>query len=435
MKILSRYILKEVLVYFTISLFIFTGILFTLRVLKLTSLIVNKGVLLSQVGIVFVSVIPAFLEIAVPLAALLGPMLTFARLSGDSEIIVIRASGISLAQLIRPILLFGLFAASIGFVVSHQLKPWGFRTLSTTLFEIARTKSTAGLEAGVFNDLGEITLYAESIDQRTGQLKGVLIEDRRKENQPRVIVARTGEIQSDPKQQTIIFDLHEGEIHEEEVDDKYVLTRYVTNKLIIDAQKFHGDDELRKNRRARELSWNELHEESASIEHMLNSPPLLEEELVKRHLEEGSLPGEEDSLTLEELKKDFRGKLRKLAFETHNRFSLPAAALLLALIGMPLGIQSPRSQKTWGAGLSALIGLIAFLLYFALFTVAKTFAEGGDIDPFIAAWLPNLITLLVAAYFLRQMSTERWQTISEGIERALLVLKRLCMPRRAVTAE
>ncbi|MCI5064648.1 LptF/LptG family permease, partial [bacterium] len=93
MKILSRYILREVLTYFAISLFIFTGILFTLRVLKLTSLIVNKGVLLSQVLLVFLSVIPAFLEIAVPLAALLGPMLTLARLSGDSEVIVIRASG------------------------------------------------------------------------------------------------------------------------------------------------------------------------------------------------------------------------------------------------------------------------------------------------------------------------------------------------------
>ena len=138
-KILSKYILKEILAYFVISLFIFTGILFTLRVLKLTSLIVNKGVLLSQVAVVFVSVIPAFLEIAVPLAALLGPMLTFARLSGDSEIIVVRASGISLFQLIRPILIFGLFASALALFVSHELKPWGFRNLSSTLFQIARS--------------------------------------------------------------------------------------------------------------------------------------------------------------------------------------------------------------------------------------------------------------------------------------------------------
>lgn len=420
MRILSKYILKEIITYFLISLVVFTGILFTLRVLKLTSLIVNKGVLLSQVTVVFVSVIPAFLEIAVPLAALLGPMLTFARLSGDSEIIVIRASGISLIQLVRPIILFGILAAALGLFVSHELKPWGFRNLSSTLFQIARTKSTAGLEPGVFNDLGEITLYAEEIDQKTGDLEQVLIEDRRKEDAPRVIVARSGRILSDESERTIIFDLKDGEIHED-TDTNYTLTRYVTNKLIMDADKLSGADEEQKRKRARELTWNELATEKKDL--IVKRQKALEDEADEKSFgpveEEIAAIKESAGFEEEESLEEITNRLHKINFEQQTRFSLPVAALLLALIGMPLGIQSPRSQRTWGAGLSALIGLMVFLVYFAMFSLAKTLAEDGTISALLAAWCPNGITLLVGAYLLRQMSTERWQTISEGIEHML----------------
>ncbi|MCI5064150.1 LptF/LptG family permease, partial [bacterium] len=345
-----------------------------------------------------------------------------------------------LSQLVKPILVFGLIAGGIGFYVSHQLKPWGFRTLSTTLFNIARTRSTAGLEAGIFNDLGEITLYAEEIRQSDGTLRGVLIEDRQKPDQRRIIVAKSGDIQSNAEEKTIIFNLQDGEIHELN-EGKYVLTRYVTNRLVMSSDALSGSEESAKARRTRELSWRELVAEKASLKNELRSPDLLLERLKAAQTEEllkDSLPAametlpEDISLTPESITAELKDRLRKVDFEMHNRFSLPAAALLLALIGMPLGIQSPRSQRTWGAGLSALIGLLVFLGYFALFSLAKTLAEEGTIAPFSAAWMPNIIILSIALYLLRKMSTEQWQTISEGIERALLSLKRLLVPRRVL---
>ena len=95
MRILDRYILRETLAYFGISLFAFTGMLLVLRMLRLADLVINRGVELDQVVMVFIAIIPTFLEIAVPLATLLGVMLAFARLSGDSEIVVNRGSGVS----------------------------------------------------------------------------------------------------------------------------------------------------------------------------------------------------------------------------------------------------------------------------------------------------------------------------------------------------
>ena len=114
--------MKEILLFSFISVFAFTGLLLTLRMLKFASLIVNKGVEVSQIATVFVSIIPTFLEIAIPLAALLGVMLAFARLSGDSEIIVMRASGISFTQFLGPVLLFGIVAALLCLYVTRDLQ-------------------------------------------------------------------------------------------------------------------------------------------------------------------------------------------------------------------------------------------------------------------------------------------------------------------------
>lgn len=407
-----------------------------MRVLKLTSLIVNKGVLLSQVGMVFLAVVPAFLEIAVPLAALLGPILTFARLSGDSEVIVIRASGVSLFQLIRPVLIFGVFVTLLALGVSHVLKPWGFKTLSNTLFEIARTKSTAGLEPGVFNDLGQIILYGEEIDSKSGEMKNVLIDERTANGSSRVILAQEGTIQPDPENRAINFNLRSGEIHEE-AEGKYILTRYVSNQIVLDPSKLDGSEGVQKERRVRELYWSELREEKRSIRELLNTPPDLEltpdadqEQNEETSLEETATedvtPQAPPPLTEEEL----QSRLRRVVFEMHTRFSLPFATVLLALIGMPLGIQSPRSQKTWGVGLSALIGLIAFLSYFALYSITRSMAEDGLIPLIIGAWAPGMVIAGVAFMFLKQMSTERWQTISEGLSAMLQGIKSFLNPRR-----
>lgn len=402
-----------------------------MRVLKLTSLIVNKGVLLSQVGMVFLAVVPAFLEIAVPLAALLGPILTFARLSGDSEVIVIRASGVSLFQLIRPVLIFGVFVTLLALGVSHVLKPWGFKTLSNTLFEIARTKSTAGLEAGVFNDLGQIILYGEEIDSKSGEMKNVLIDERTPNGSSRVILAQEGTIQPDPENRAINFNLRNGEIHEES-EGKYILTRYVSNQIVLDPSKLDGSEDIQKERRVRELYWSELREEKRTIWELLNNTPEHDADLhsAQKHTEETAIEDVSSQGPPPPTTEELESRLRRVVFEMHTRFSLPFATILLALIGMPLGIQSPRSQRTWGVGLSALIGLIAFLSYFALYSITRSMAEDGLIPLVIGAWAPGVIIAGVAFVFLKQMSTERWQTISEGLSTVLQGIKSLLNLRR-----
>ncbi|MCB0354083.1 MAG: LPS export ABC transporter permease LptF [Bdellovibrionales bacterium] len=415
MKTLSLYILKETILYFLVSLFSFVGILLVLRILKLTNLIVNKGVAFSQVVQVFISIVPTFLEFALPLSALLGVMLAFARLSGDSEIVVIRASGISLYQLLRPVFIFGILAFLLTLFVSHDLKPWGHKKLSQSLFEIAQSRSTAGLSPGVFNELGNMTLYAQEIQYDTGGLSKVLIDDRRSTEERKVITARSGKIISNPSNETITFLLTDGEIHEQ-VEGKYVLTRYKTNRIHFGANDLYQTQETNERGRPRSLTDSEIQNELSEL-----SRPQPTADLPQDAIDTLNAASTEGPPLLSATERQKR--VRQLKIEQAQRWSLPFAALLLALTAMPLGIHPPRTQKTWGVGLSATVGLLVFVVYFAMLSIGITLAESGAISALLAAWLPNIVVSLFALYAIRKMGTEKWSSFGQAASDGIASLK------------
>ena len=406
MKILTRYILKESAVFFGISLFAFTSVLLTVKMLQFMSLIVNKGVALSQIAEVFISIIPTFLEIAIPMASLLGLMLAFARLSGDSELVVMRSSGVSLSQLLWPVVVFGLFALTVNFVVSIYLRPWGYDNLNKTLFEIARSRSTAGLDPGVFSKLGNLTIYTEDIDHHNGLLHRLLIDDQRDSNNRKIIVSRSGKILSNDKARTIIFHLFDGEIHEI-VEGKYALTHFDTNSLVLGANQLLSDDKQQKGRKSQEMSFDEIRTESKNIRKKLEA--IDAQDPTQQQIQEAL---GDDYKT----KADVLRKLSKLALEAGRRFSIPLASFVLVLIAMPLGVHPPRAQRTWGIGLSSILGLGVFVIYYGLLSVGMALADSNAIHPLAALWLPNAIVLLLAIFFNRQIGSERWQSIAEGLE-------------------
>lgn len=423
MRILNRYILLEILGFFLGGLAVFTGLLLTARMLKFASLIVNKGVQFDQILAVFIAIVPTFLEIAIPLSALLGVMLAFARLSGDSELIVMRSSGIGLYQLIFPVILFGVLAAAINLYVSQKLRPWGYAQLTQSLFEIARSRSTAGLDEGVFNKLGVLTLYAENIEHDSGNLQKVLIDDRRNPEQRRIVTAQTGRITSNAATQTIALELFDGEIHESS-GPKYTLTRYENNELQMGSDELFEGEDTPEERRQREMSGAELRrqlmetqKELAELDTQTPSAtdPLATEDVAK----EKASPEQEMLLSEKSPEEKLRSLERKIHIERTRRLSMPVAALILALVGMPLGVQSPRAQRTWGAGLSVTLGLLVFVLYYGFVSFGIALAENGALSPVAALWLPNLLSLGAALFMLTQMSSERWQSITHQLEALL----------------
>ena len=386
------------------------GILLTLRILKLASLIINKGVGLDQIALVFLSIIPAFLEIALPLAALLGIMLAFARLSGDSEIVVLRASGVSLHQLVRPIAILSVALMLFGALVSFQLRPWGYKNLSQALFSIASSKGTAGLTAGVFNKLGDLILYSEKIDHSTGRLTKVIIDDKRDGSNRQIVLANTGQIVSNTEKQTLTLNLFDGTIHEITPEDKYVLTQYVQNSIVLESEQLHGDSKRR--RRSRELRLPELQEQLAFYNDVLKKR---DPEYKTEHEITIETPDGIKDFTRPKLKKQING----LKVEIARKFTMPFAAVVLAMIAIPLGVQPPRTQRAWGLSLSAVLALIVFVLYYGLLSLFIALGEGGKLTPYVGLWFPNLITLGIAYVMLRKMSNESWQSVAEAVAEKL----------------
>lgn len=408
MRIITRYLLREIAGFFLICLFTFSAILLTMRMLKLASLVINKGVSFSQVVTVFVAIVPAFLELAIPLAVLLGVMLAFNRLSGDSEIIVFRSSGISIFRLIRPVALFGAVVAALNVYVSFEMRPWGFQRLSQILFEISQSRSTAGLNAGIFNDLGNLTLYAQEIDDKTGLLSGVLIDDRREEASRKIITAKHGKIAPQPSSRSITLGLAGGLIHEQ-VEGKYYITDYNTNSIVLDPNELQETEAAQEDRMNRELSLHDLRIRGAGLLAAIETAP------KTVTFETGVEPTEKPLPTRAELTLS-RNRVR---LEIGRRYAMPAASFILALIGMALGILPPRTQKTWGAGFSAALGMSVFVAYYALLSIGMALGESGVINPYFSVWLPNIMGLLIAVYLHSQMGRERWQSIAQGIEEFL----------------
>lgn len=435
MSVLSRYIFREILLFFTVTLLAFTGILFTIRILKLASLVVNKFVPATKIIAVFLAIIPTFMEIAIPLAVLLGVMMAFARLSGDSELIVLRASGVSISRLVRPVIAFGLLSSLLALGVAHILKPWGFRSLSKTLFEIAQVRSSAGIEAGVFNELGTLTIYPEKIDESSGAMENVLVDDRRAEHERRIILARRGQLISNPAAHLITFALEEGTIHEESrapsaAKSRYISTKFSKNSVSFDVTTMMSSAESSKGRSAREMEDSEIIASSREIRALLSSlPPDSTEATKSTSLSENSQSREATTTEPYQLSpllksqftqaapspSELRQRLSRLDTELQLRFSMPLAAAILALIALPLGIHPPRTQRSWGGAITAAIAMAVFVIYYGVLSVGLALADSKVVSTWVGVWMPNFVAFGMAIFLLRKFWHERWSSVGDGV--------------------
>ena len=98
---------------------------------------------------------------------------------------------------------------------------------------------------------------------------------------------------------------------------------------------------------------------------------------------------------------------------------MPIACLILAMLGMALGVQQPRAQRSWGVGLAIFLGLAVFLLYYGLLSFAFALGEQGALSPYIGVWIPNIVCLALAIFLLKRVCSEAWPSVIERLQRSL----------------
>ena len=364
-KIATVYILKEILPIFLIGLMTFTIILLMDKILKLIELVVNRGGSLSSILMLFLFISPSFLIMTIPVAVLLGTLLTFGRLSSDSEIIAFKASGMSLYQLFFPISIFALATFLLtSFLVFYGL-PWGNRGFKATLYQLARSKADIEIKERIFNDaFSGLVVYVDRVPLQGNHMEGILIYDQRETEKSNTIIAKEGFLINNPESQEIILRLLNGDIHRFEPE------AHTFQKIKFDTY----DLKL------------ELAKTFAAIEKKIKDKEMSIEDIRKR-IEEMRKIGE-DTTSYE--------------VELHKRYAIPFTCIVFALIGVPLGIQPHRSGRSYGFILSILI----LLAYYVSLTASEVLAVRKIIPAFSAGWTPNLLFFALGVYLLVKAARE-----------------------------
>lgn len=362
-RILSLYIIREITALFLFGIAVFTMVLLLGRLIKLTDLVISRGVPFTDVARMILYLMPSFLIFTIPMAFLLAVLLAFGRLSADNEVTVMKACGISLAQLMPPVLLCGLVATLLTLVTAVVGVPWGNSAFKRLSFAVLKQNVAVTISEKVFwDDIPGIVLYCDHYDSDHRKLQGIIIHDGRDKQRQMTIFAADGVIGEGENQRDIRLVLNNGSIHAPGDVSEYRLVSFGRYIMTIGAPGGTGG-----------IGLNELDMDIRELSRQSHNPALP----LKTRL--------------------------KMSAELHSRVALPFASMVFALLAVPLGMQNRRSGKS--AGFSVSIGIL--LMYYILLSLCRTMAERGVLPAALTLWFPNIILLALGCWLLRMASLER----------------------------
>ena len=369
-RTLFFYVSREIVLYSVIGLLAVGAIMvshnFLRRIDELAAVGFAGEDALALLGCVFGMLVPY----VVPVAFLFGLLVAFGRLSSDSEITALRACGVSLGQLLTTPLVLAVGVSALTAWLLIDVEPRARRELRSVLNSIA--SRGALVEPGRFNDLstsGDRLLLVQHQDDVRG-LEGVTISDRSNPERPFMVFAERGLFSFDAERSEIHLILENGSIHFEPKgadDARYQRIDFGRLDYALDASTLLRDDPSRATPGEMTLPriWS-----------------------ILRHFEEHGVPPE-----------GVRTKRSEAyAVELHRRLALPAAPLLFALLGVPLGLRRTRGARSYGV----LVCVALVVGYYALLSLGDYLGDARVIPVPLALWLPNLVFAGVAIPLLRR---------------------------------
>ena len=437
MTTLSRYVLKEHGWPFALG---FALILFSLLidvVLQTMDQVLSKGLTLLAALQLLLFNLAWIVALAVPMAVLIAVLMAFARLAADGEIIAAKACGVSFWLLLRPVLVAAFLLTLLMVLFNDQILPdWNHqaRVLSSSL---QRTKAALVLreKEGVFiPNLGDYHLLIRQIDPETNELAGIALYDASRPGPPVILHAPRGRIALLGDGAYIRLELEEGHVQrvESRQEERFFYGTFARQVLHIKDERrryehrpssYRSDRELDiaamhrlvlERRREQERAYGrldsiaarylELHQTDIAAIHRLA--------LERRSQFADSTVNElerEREQAAEALHRQWRhidrraGRINEYLVEIHKKLSIPAACLVFALVGAPLGALIRRR----GAAVSIGISLFFFWIYWMFLIGGEELADRGYIPPPLAMWAPNLVFALAGWGLLRVVAYDR----------------------------
>jgi LPS export ABC transporter permease LptF/LPS export ABC transporter permease LptG len=354
--ILDRYILREMLPPTGLGLLVFTFVLLINEIPRLLAILVARSADLSTILRVFLNLLPSIFAVTIPMAFLLGVLLAFGRLASDSEIVALRATGVSPLRLLGPVLMLSAITGLLTFYINAVALPAANQAHRELVFSLVVTKARTVVKPRTFTDEllpGRMMLYVSDISPETGDWKNVFIHDSREPDTPKVILARTGRLVIDKNQRAVTLHLGPGTQHTFPRSDpaKYEESQFQFADFPLPYDEFFPRLPLAKG--DREMTLPEL---QAAI----------------RDAQAKGKPAKEYA---------------RFAVEWHKKFAIPTACLVFGLLGLGLSLGSRKEARS--AAFALAIGVI--FVYYVFLRMGEQAGDNGMVSPFLAMWTANIV--------------------------------------------
>ena len=353
LKILDKYLLKQIILMFLMGVFVFSTIIFASDTfITLIKQITQFGIPFKVAFIMILLNLPSVIVLSIPMGVLLSTVMVLNKLSLSSEITVMRSCGIGLNRIAKPIFIFALVMSLATFVINESIAPvMTKQSKDLALWALGQKNIPEGRENFVFKELGDNwylkrLFYVGKCSKKT--LYNVTVLDNSKNGTIQVLQAREGK--TSPK--GWIF--QKGAIYTIDTDGQVLNTTLFDNSTVkygLDLSK-----ELNKNL-ANEMNFISL----------------------AKYLHKKDLEPEDK---------------RAFTVQLFDKLALPLATMVFVLIGVPLAITPPRVRYNRGF----LFSILIIFAFYVLRALSISFGNAGSIPPFIAAWLPDIILTIFGVY-------------------------------------
>lgn len=358
LRILDKYIFREVCLTFLFGICAFTTVFVGSGTLfRIARLITVYGASIPAVIKVFIFSLPGIVVWTFPMSMLLGTLLAFGRLSGGSEITAMKSCGVSFWRIATPALLLGFCMSLFSVWFNENVVPWANTAYAHVInYEIKGNTKPMSQDHIIIKEFKnneiERLIYARRYDADTETMKNLtmqVFENNRVTHVENAVYA---------KWQNNSWTMYNGTVYDIPKEE----TGKETSKHVMQFK-------------SQALPINE------SPRSIINSQKKPDEMTIKELKQQIAI------MNLQFL------KTKELETELHQRFTIPFASFIFALIGVPLGLQPNRASSSRGFAIS----LVIIFIYYTLMTIGGAFAQSGMLPVMLGVWIPNIVGFIIGS--------------------------------------
>lgn len=367
-KILNQYLSASFIFPFFLSTLFLISFLLIFEMLKITKLIVNKGIPLLTIFKLLIYVGASFIPMAVPLSILFATVYVVGRLSGDSEFIAMRTIGLSKEKIFLPFLWPALLIGLTTFMLAQTLIPEATKKVKFSVTQLTSKGLLADIKKGrFFTEVPGVLIFANDVKQQGKELEDIFIQIK-KDTSQQIIFAKKGEMEKSSAENLestnlglVLFD---GSIIKTFDDNNNV------EKILFERYRFP-------------VVQGNLPSTVLKKESMLNGRDLLA--MIKKGAPSDDKEGKETYV--------------RWLLEFFGRFNIPLLCVLFSMFGMTFGVQRTRGE---GPG-SVVMCLAVLIIYNALFFALVGLAKSGKVHASIAIFLPTILGTMLALRLFKRL--------------------------------